>query len=97
MRAIIWSATASAEYEGNIDYLLDEWGETEAFRFINDVDAILSDLKAGMVEYPLTIEGNVRKFVVCKQITLFYQVNIDDNIELISFWNNYQDDKRKPR
>ena len=94
MRILIWSTTASLEYEKNIGYLLDEWSEKEALNFINDVEAILSDLKAGVVEYPLTTEVNIRKCVVCKQVTLFYQINKDDNIELLRFWNTYQDNKK---
>lgn len=96
MRKIIWATTASSEYDGNIDYLLKEWSDIDALTFINNVEAILFNLKAGIVEYPLTIEGNVRKCVVCKQITLFYQINQEDDIELLSFWNTYQDDKKRP-
>jgi len=94
MRTTIWTTTATLEYDKNIEYLLEEWSENEAFNFINNVEAILFDLKAGVVEYPLTTEGNVRKCVVCKQITLFYQINQEDNIELLRFWNTYQDDKK---
>ncbi len=96
MRILIWAETASIEYDKNIDYLLREWSETEALSFINDIEAILYNLKTGIVEYPLTSEGDVRKCVVCKQITLFYRINKEDRIELLSFWNNYQDDKNRP-
>ena len=96
MRRIIWASTASSEYDENIDYLLREWSENEAIIFINNVEAILHNLKAGIVEYPLTDEENVRKCVVCKQITLFYQINEEDDIELLSFWNTYQDYKKRP-
>lgn len=96
MRKIIWTTTAASEYDGNIDYLLKEWSEIEALNFINGVEAILFNLKAGIVEYPLTVEGQARKCVVCKQITLFYQVNQEDDIELLRFWNTYQDVKKRP-
>ena len=96
MRKIIWTSNASSEYDGNIDYLIREWSEKEALTFIQNVDTILYNLKAGIVEYSLTDEDNVRKCVVCKQITLFYQINTEDDVELLSFWNTYQNNKKKP-
>jgi hypothetical protein len=94
MRKEIWTETASFEYEQNIDYVLKRWSEKEALRFIDKVESILYDLKKEIVEYPLTEKGNVRKCVVIKQITLFYEIDADNNLVLLSFWNNYQDTER---
>lgn len=93
MRKNIWTETAIYEYDRNIDYLLSVWSENEALNFINKVEIILHDLKKGLVEYPLTDKESVRKCVICKQVTLFYQVNSDDDIELLSFWSNYKNPK----
>lgn len=91
MRKEIWTETASFEYEQNIDYVLKRWSEEVALRFIDKVESILYDLKRETVEYPLTERGNVRKCVVVKQITLFYEIDEDNNLVLLSFWNNYKD------
>jgi hypothetical protein len=91
MREIIWSNTASLEYDRNIEYLLSDWSEKDALVFIGNVEAILFNLQRGIVEYPLTNEEDARKCVVCKQVTLFYRINTNDDIELLSFWNAYQD------
>jgi hypothetical protein len=94
MRKEIWTETASFEYEQNIDYLLKRWTEKEALRFIEKVESILYDLKKEIIDYPLTEKGNVRKCVVAKQITLFYEIDTSNNLVLLSFWNNYQDTER---
>jgi uncharacterized HAD superfamily protein len=94
MRKEIWTETASFEYDQNIDYVLKRWSEKEALRFIDKVESILYDIKKGTLEYPLTEKGNVRKCVVTKQITLFYEIDMNNNLVLLSFWNNYQDTER---
>jgi plasmid stabilization system protein ParE len=93
MRKEIWTETASNEYDQNIDYLLRNWSEKVALDFIEKVESVLYNIKASLVEYLLTNRGNVRKCVICKQITLFYQINNTDDVEILSFWSNYKDDK----
>jgi hypothetical protein len=93
MREEIWTQTAINEYDQNIDYLLKNWSSQVAIDFIDKVESVLHDIKTGLVEYPLTNRGNVRKCVICKQITLFYQINNTDCVELLSFWSNYKDSK----
>jgi plasmid stabilization system protein ParE len=93
MRKEIWTETASNEYDQNIEYLLKNWSDKVALAFIEKVESVLFDIKSGLVEYPLTDRGNVRKCVICKQITLFYQINKTDDLELLSSWSNYKDGK----
>ena len=94
MRKEIWTETASFEYEQNIDYVLQRWSEKEALRFINKVESIIYDLKKETIEYPLTERENIRKCVITKQITLFYEIDSNNNLVLLSFWNNYQDTEK---
>lgn len=94
MRKIIWSDDAEIDYSDNIDFLLKNWSEKEAEEFINKVDNILYNLKNKLVNYRSSSFQNIKQCVVCKQITLFYRIIEEDNIELVRFWNNYQDDKK---
>jgi hypothetical protein len=93
MRKEIWTDTASKEYDQNIDYLLKNWSDKVALDFIEKVESVLYNIKVSLVEYPLTNRGDVRKCVLCKQITLFYQINNTNDVEILSFWSNYKDDK----
>lgn len=86
---IIWSDEAKSDYENNIQYLLKEWTEESAVNFIEDVNAILELLKINPKLYPQSNYKSIRRAVIRKQITLFYQEK-KSSIYLIRFWNTYQ-------
>jgi hypothetical protein len=73
--------------------LLREWSEKDAQEFIDEVDDIESILKQGKVEFQNTNVRDIKRCVICKQISLFYRVVDENNIELLRFWNNYQNNE----
>ena len=87
---IIWTQEAKQDYLENIEYLLEKWTEKSARNFINEVDDVLELLQINPKLFPLSDYKSIRRAVICKQITLFYQLK-DSNIYLIRFWNSYQD------
>lgn len=94
MRTVFWNRLAESDYFQIIDYILLNWGETSAQNFIDQVDKIESMLESGNVDFEATNRRNIRRCVLSKQVTLFYKIYDDDTVELLRFWNNYQD-KRK--
>jgi plasmid stabilization system protein ParE len=94
MKTIIWNDLAIHDYHENIDYLLSKWSEKEAVTFINDVESVIFDLKQGCVEFKESGYLDIKQCVVCRQITLYYKHIESNKIELLRFWNNYQDNKR---
>ena len=90
MRKVVWTTTASLEYAKNIENLISKWSETEAGIFIGKVDSLISNLQSGLVECPRTDRENIRKCVVCEQVSLLYHIDEKDNLVLLGFWNNYQ-------
>ena len=87
---IIWSPQAKKDYWQNIDYLEAEWTFNDVVRFIDKVDAIVNLLSHENIHFISTNYKNVNKVVITKQITLFYKLN-SEKIELLRFWNTYQD------
>ena len=85
-----WSPLARLDYWKNIEYLETEWSEKEVISFIENVDSTLNLLKRNNIQFIKTHYNGVLKVVVVKQISLFYTIQ-DDRIELLRFWNNYQD------
>ena len=71
MRKVHWNKFARADYYQNIDYLLREWSEKDAQEFIDEVDDIESILKQGKVEFQNTNVRDIKRCVICKQISLF--------------------------
>ena len=94
MYEIIWSKTAEIDYTENINFLLEEWSEKQVFKFINAVNKNLNLIKNNPKTFALTEYYNVRSALIIKQIRLFYRVYDNKTIELIRFWNNYQNPKK---
>jgi len=94
MKTIIWNDIAIRDYHENIDYLLSKWFEKEAVTFINDVESVIFGLKQGNIEFKESGYLDIIQCVVCKQITLYYKHIGSDTIEILRFWNNYQDNKK---
>lgn len=86
---ITWSFQARIDYWSNIDYLEDEWSESEVRSFIENVDYNISLLKLNTVLFNATKYKNVFRVTVTKHITLFYSLN-GDEIILLRFWSNFQ-------
>ena len=90
---IIWSELAKEDYWNNIDYLLNRWTTKEATHFINQVDDYLKIIAHKPKTFSPTKYKNIHAVPVVSQITLYYRVKAN-NIELVRFWNNYQDPKK---
>ena len=87
---IIWSPQARKDYWQNIDYLEAEWSFKDVINFIEKVENTLNLLLLENVQFLSTNYKNVYKVVITKQITLYYRIN-SKSIELLRFWNTYQD------
>ena len=87
---LIWSLEAKLDYSDNIDYLIEYWSINAAQQFIDKVHHILKLLPSMPEMFPLSNYQNVRKGIICKQITILYQV-FGTEIILLRFWNNKQD------
>jgi plasmid stabilization system protein ParE len=94
MRQVNWNRLAREEYYDNIDYLLQKWSEKEAQQFIDLVDEIVSILRQGKIDFQETDYPGIRRVVIREQITLFYKIINKQHVELLRFWNNYQDKKK---
>jgi plasmid stabilization system protein ParE len=88
MRRIRWNPTAVIDYNENIDYLLEKWSEKAAQQFIDDVSHIEFILRQGNVDFQNTDFERVKRFVFRKQITLFYRISDNNQVEFLRFWNN---------
>ena len=87
---IIWSRQAKKDYWQNIDYLEAEWTFQDIINFIEKVERTIDLLSMKNVEFISTNYRNVNQVVITKQITLYYRIE-SGKLELLRFWNNYQD------
>lgn len=88
MRIVHWNKLARLDYFENISYLLEHWSEKEAQNFIDKVFEIENLLAKGNVEFQNTDSMGIKRCVISNQISLFYRVINEKNVELLRFWNN---------
>ena len=87
---IIWSPQAKKDYWQNIDYLEAEWTYQDVFNFMEKVERIITLISIKNVQFISTNYRGVNKVVITKQITLYYKID-GEKLELLRFWNTYQD------
>lgn len=83
-------SSSKKRYWQNIDYLEAEWTFQDVINFIEKVERTIDLLSMKNVEFISTNYRNVNQVVITKQITLYYRIE-SDKLELLRFWNNYQD------
>lgn len=87
---VIWSPEAKKDFWNNIDYLEVEWSEKTVLHFIEKVNTTIDLLKNDNVLFVKTNYKNVYKLVITKHISLYYRIE-NESVQLLRFWNNFQD------
>lgn len=94
MAQIIWTERSKLDYWDNIEYLEREWTLNDVYNFMDKVDDLVGLLVKGNLIFKPTGYKNTFQVPVTKQITLFYKMLENSNIELLSFWNTYQNPEK---
>lgn len=97
MIAINWTPEAERTFLKNLEYLAYRWNNKVITDFINKVDDSLQIIASSPKAFPIHNSTlNIHKCVVTPQITVYYRIVNDHTIDLLTFWNNYQNpDKLK--
>jgi plasmid stabilization system protein ParE len=96
--AVIWTLKALKTYFKVSDYLQSEWGLAVVRNFADEVEKMIQSIKANphMLEVSRKYK-NIRKGFVTEHNTMFYRIKPrKKEIEILIFWDNRQDDKRRP-
>lgn len=87
---INWTNEAIKDFEQNIEFLENRFSENEVQKFIdkalNVIDIIAKNPKA----FKTTKYKKVHCVPIVNQVNLFYRITTKNNVELLRFWNNYQ-------
>ena len=90
---VTWSKKALSDYHSIIDYLILEWSENSAEKFIDQVYFKIQLLKNHPDAFEKTDFKNIHRIIITKQITLFFRISKSE-VYLLRFWNNYQNPKK---
>lgn len=94
MIRIIWTKIAKNDYWKNIEYLEKEWTLQDVYNFIDKTDALVDLLLKQNLTFKSTNYKDVFQIPVTKQVTLYYKILKNNDIELLRFWNTYQNPKK---
>jgi len=88
---VIWSLESSNKVQSIIEFLLDEWGEKEAYTFLNR----LKKFEKLVVKYPKLYpasqyDENLRRAVITKFQSAIYRID-DNSIRVITILDHRQD------
>jgi len=90
-KSIMWSTRAEQDFDQQINYLIEYWRVETAEAFIDQVMSILDAIAASPWKYPAWEEDeSVRRCVVNRHITLYYQVQ-EEQIVLLTFFPTRRD------
>ena len=86
-----WTEEAKKSFNQNLEYLSEQWDNQVINNFLDRVDGILSQIKSNPEIYSLhRKKDNVYKCVVHKRIILYFKIVGSNQIDLLTFWNTYQ-------
>jgi len=88
---VIWTPEACETFISNVDYLLIEWGDQVTTDLLDRVDHVVENINSNPEIYPLINKNDqIHRCEVVKQITLCHRVVSTKQIDLLTFWNNFQ-------
>ncbi len=91
---VFWTKEAEETFNQNIAYLEEEWNEAVIDNFIDKVEEVIAAISKHPLVFPaISKKKATHKCLIVKQVSLYYKV-LEDRIDLLTFWNNYQNPKR---
>lgn len=96
-RVLRWTLESRITFNQNLEYLAEEWNSQVINNFLDRVEGVLEQIKNDPELYPIYRRTDkVYKCVIHKRIILYYKIVDEKHIDLLTFWNTYQDsDKLK--
>jgi plasmid stabilization system protein ParE len=95
MTAVNWTPEAEITFSQNLEYLASRWDNRVVTNFINKVDDALQVIASNPEAFPVHNPTlHIHKCVVISQITVYYRIVNADVIDLLTFWNNYQNPEK---
>jgi plasmid stabilization system protein ParE len=84
---VVWITRAKIDFDENILFLLENWSEREARKFIRKAMSTIRIIENNPRAFQESDYHQVRKAPILKQISLYYRIN-QNTIELLRFWGN---------
>lgn len=94
-KPIKWSDTSEETFKRVVHYLNKNWSKHEVNNFRLATFKVIRNISESPRMYPKADQDNTREALVMPHISLLYEI-LPKKIELLIFWDNRQDPRRKP-
>ena len=88
MDNIHWSIDALIDFDENIEFLEKRFTEKEILNFTAKTDDVLKIISKEPKTFKAIKYKNIHAVPIIPQITLYYKIINNIDIELVRFWNN---------
>jgi plasmid stabilization system protein ParE len=88
--AIAWTDEAQETFEHTINQIESNWGASSAQKFVQAAHKIINNISIHPYLFNASFSTNIRKVVISKQTSMFYEVHTA-HITILFFWDNRQD------
>lgn len=89
-KEIVWSPSAEYDVLAIIDYLIENWGENVALKFVETLDNLILSIAENPHLFPVFQQSYIiRKCVISKQSTLYYRER-GDYIDILRVFDSRQ-------
>jgi plasmid stabilization system protein ParE len=91
---VSWTEKAKLSFNENIAYLDEKWNEAVVQSFIGRTEEMIEVIEKHPLVFPVINKNKgIHKCLVVKQVALYYRI-LEDRVDLIIFWNSYQNPNR---
>ena len=96
VKEIIWSERADTSFENIINYLLNNFTETEVSRFVLKTNDKINFIKSNPKMYPVAFKRkHIYSASILRKTKMFYQYfPRKKSIIILLFWDMHQDPKK---
>ena len=92
---IKWTNNALTELKNTYQYLEENWTLKELHKLSIDIERTISLIYNNKNIFPFSDKTNIRKAVITKYNTMYYREGAEKTIEIISFFSNRQNPKKR--
>jgi plasmid stabilization system protein ParE len=90
-RVVRWTSESKKTFNQNLAYLSTDWSNQVINDFLDKVEDAIKRIGQHPDLYPVHDKNlRIHKCVIHKRIILYYRIVDEFNVDLLTFWNTYQ-------
>ncbi|MCK9451056.1 MAG: type II toxin-antitoxin system RelE/ParE family toxin [Bacteroidales bacterium] len=86
---VLWSKRAETDLKSIINFLERNWTDKEVTNFVRKLDKQISIIQNQPNAFPATNRKNVRRSVLSRQITIYYDI-MEDAVRIVALFDTRQ-------